>query len=402
MTNPKQEDATRAASSYMVSIAKHPQTDTKLSSSPLQSTAPNSASSSPISFGQNNATNIQPVSNMETANFESSGVALTIQDPQGFYSPTPQYNNYAASRGPLTPQSAPPATSRSRSGSVTSTGTTPVPSVIHTEPGMEGEASLSRTYGSTPRLPSMNSMSTGNLSSGSIASNLAAKKSNTKVTGKKKHQTSKPRTGGTITMAQSPSRPDGTSGATQTNGKKKQRRLERNRLSAQLSRRRRKQYLEELEDRVVRLSLDMDSGRRKHAFQAIDRITEMRQQVVSSAEAVVREIEGLAASMDQENRTMMLEFQLQNYMRLLEDAGPLARTNSKELLILNSFLGQQLKSFSLPSHAKFILWLSLQGDIYYRGGRAASERLSAARIGERVSSFSILVVRRKCAFQYRL
>ena len=146
MTNPKQEDATRAASSYMVSIAKHPQTDTKLSSSPLQSTAPNSASSSPISFGQNNATNIQPVSNMETANFESSGVALTIQDPQGFYSPTPQYNNYAASRGPLTPQSAPPATSRS--GGAPSTGTTPVPSVIHTEPGMEEEAKDSRRLAS--------------------------------------------------------------------------------------------------------------------------------------------------------------------------------------------------------------------------------------------------------------
>ena len=393
MTNPsyyqqhKQEDATRATSSFM-SIAKDPPTDTKLSSSPLQSTAPNSASSSPISFGKNNATNIHPATNMEIIDFESSGDALAIQDPQGLYSPTPQYNNYSASRGSLTPQSAPPATSRSRSGSATSSGTTPVPSVIHTEPGMEGEATLSRTYDSTPRLPSMNSMSTGNLSSGSIASNLAAKKSNPKVIGKKKHQTSKPKTGGNMTVAQSPSRPEGTSGGAKTNGQKKQRRLERNRLSAQLSRRRRKQYLEELEDRVVRLSLDMDSGRRKHAFQAIDRITEMRQQVLSSAEAVVREIEGLAGSMDQENRTMMLEFQLQNHMRLLEDAGPLARTNSKELLILNSFLGQQLKSFSLPSHAKFILWLSLQGDTYYRGGRAASERLSAARIGERVSSCS--------------
>lgn len=396
MTNPsyyrqqKEEDATRATSSFIVSKAKDHPTETKLSSSPLQSTAPNSTSSSPISFGKNNPTNIHPGVNMEMANFESSGEASTTRDPQGVrpeldrqhYSPSPHYNNYSASRGPLTPQSAPPATSRS--GGVASTVTTPVPSVIHTEPGMEGEATLSRTYGSTPRLPSMNSMSAGNSSSGSIASNLVAKKSNTKVTGKKKHQTNKPKTGGSVTLAQSPSGQDGSSGATKTNGQKKQRRLERNRLSAQLSRRRRKQYLEELEDRVVRLSLDMDSGRRKHAFQAIDRITEMRQQVLSSAEAVVREIESLAGNMDQENQTMMLEFQLQNYMRLLEDEGPLARTKSTELLILNSFLGQQLKSFSLPSQSKFILWLSLQGDIYYRGGRAASERLSAARIGERM------------------
>ena len=414
MTNPsyyrqqKQEDATRATSSFIGSKAKDHRTDTELSSSPLQSTAPNSTSSSPISFGKNNRTNIHPGVNMEMENFEASGEALTMRDPQGLrpeldrrhYSPSPHYNNYSASRGPLTPQSAPPATSRS--GGAASTGTTPVPSVIHTEPGMEGEATLSRTYGSTPRLPSMNSMSAGNSSSGSIASNLVAKKSNTKVTGKKKHQTNKSKTGGSVTLAQSPSGQDGSSGATKTNGQKKQRRLERNRLSAQLSRRRRKQYLEELEDRVVRLSLDMDSGRRKHAFQAIDRITEMRQQVLSSAEAVVREIESLAGNMDQENRTMMLEFQLQNYMRLLEDEGPLARTKSKELLILNSFLGQQLKSFSLPSQSKFILWLSLQGDIYYRGGRAASERLSAARIGERVSLYHINVVKRKYAFWHRL
>jgi hypothetical protein len=32
-----------------------------------------------------------------------------------------------------------------------------------------------------------------------------------------------------------------------------------------------------------------------------------------------------------------------------------------------------------------MMWLTLQTDTYYRGGRAASERLSAARIGERVS-----------------
>jgi hypothetical protein len=86
----------------------------------------------------------------------------------------------------------------------------------------------------------------------------------------------------------------------------------------------------------------------------------------------------------------MLQFQLDNSLRLLENDGHLSRTNSHELLVLNSFLGQQLKSFSLPSHAKFILWLTLQGDLYFRGGRAASERLSAARIGERVSNYFFL------------
>jgi len=249
---------------------------------------------------------------------------------------------------------------------------------------------MNNSFGSAPYFPTMKKSSSGTMSTGSSSSNLVAKRGTTKVTGKKKHQTNKPKSGSNSTLAQSASSPrpnDGGGGtAATTNGQKKQRRLERNRLSAQLSRRRRKQYLEELEDRVVRLSLDMDSGRRAHAFQAIDRITELRQQVLESAEAVVREIENSVGGtdMDNNNKTMMLEFQLDNYLRLLENSGALSRTNSEELLILNSFLGQQLKSFSLPSHAKFILWLSLQGDIYYRGGRAASERLSAARIGERM------------------
>ena len=38
----------------------------------------------------------------------------------------------------------------------------------------------------------------------------------------------------------------------------------------------------------------------------------------------------------------------------------------------------------LPSLTPFILWLTLQNDNFFRGGRAPSERLSAARIGERL------------------
>lgn len=370
MTNPnyyhrhKQEDATRVITSFKNSSS---QSDTKITSSPVRSTAPNSVSSSPLSFGysNNNLTISNPSSN--------NGNIMTA----------------TFSRGPLSPQSAPPTTSVPGFG--TSDHTNPVPSVIHTGSRVDGETNTNNSFGSAPYFPTMKKSSSGNMSTGSSSSNLVAKRGTTKVTGKKKHQTNKPKSGSNSTLAQSASSPrphdgGGGTGSTAT-GQKKQRRLERNRLSAQLSRRRRKQYLEELEDRVVQLSLDMDSGRRAHAFQAIDRITELRQQVLESAEAVVREIENSVGStdMDNNNKTMMLEFQLDNYLRLLENSGALSRTNSEELLILNSFLGQQLKSFSLPSHAKFILWLSLQGDIYYRGGRAASERLSAARIGERVS-----------------
>jgi hypothetical protein len=69
-------------------------------------------------------------------------------------------------------------------------------------------------------------------------------------------------------------------------------------------------------------------------------------------------------------------------VRLLEHG--LGR-NSSEMMLVTTFKHQQLRSFALPAQNKFILWLTLQNDQYFRGGRAASERLSAARIGERVS-----------------
>ena len=46
---------------------------------------------------------------------------------------------------------------------------------------------------------------------------------------------------------------------------------------------------------------------------------------------------------------------------------------------------QQLMSLVQPTEIKYLLWLSLQNDQLFRGGRSPSERLSAARIGERVS-----------------
>jgi hypothetical protein len=44
-----------------------------------------------------------------------------------------------------------------------------------------------------------------------------------------------------------------------------------------------------------------------------------------------------------------------------------------------------------PPSNRFVLWLSLQDDRFFRGGRSASERLSAARIGERVSSSGLRI-----------
>jgi len=140
---------------------------------------------------------------------------------------------------------------------------------------------------------------------------------------------------------------------------RRQKRLERNRESARLSRRRRKQYLEVLEERVTQLSIEMDQGRREHAGKAMETVIKKRKDAIFNHGTSTDEI---VAKLDCGLNRMSLE-----------------------LSVLSTFYIQQLKSLSLSPNSTFILWLTLQGDSYFRGGRAASERLSAARIGERVS-----------------
>mmetsp|Transcript_224 Transcript_224/g.259 ORF Transcript_224/g.259 Transcript_224/m.259 type:complete len:891 (+) Transcript_224:110-2782(+) len=367
----KQEYATRATSPVLRKITTHSSATEENSTMTLSPMT----SSSPLFFNNNNK---MMASANHRFNHDTSGDIPLIHK---HHQPDLEHRCYDSSisnkknlysRGPLSPQSAPPTTSALRGWSSASIGsTTPVPSIIHTQEGRNAERTMTKIgiptiYRSTGNMI----QSTGNLISKKTSTNTS------KVTGKKIHHPSKQKSG------------NSSDGANASSGSfKKQRRLERNRLSAQLSRRRRKHYLEELEDRVVQLSLEMDSGRRNHAFQAMDHISELRQQVLLSAVTITRDIESSSSDINgDKGDNMMLEFQLDNSLRLLESAGPLSRTNNHELLVLNSFLGQQLKSFSLPSHTKFILWLTLQGDLYFRGGRAASERLSAARIGERMLS----------------
>jgi bZIP transcription factor len=154
---------------------------------------------------------------------------------------------------------------------------------------------------------------------------------------------------------------NGVGGVGDSVNSRRQKRLERNRESARLSRRRRKQYLEILEERVTQLSMEVDQGRRAHASQAVTTTLYKRREVLEATD-----------KSDEEK------------IKLLEHG--LGRT-SPEMMVVSTFKYQQLKSFSLPPQSKFILWLTLQNDQYFRGGRAASERLSAARIGERVSSW---------------
>ena len=153
---------------------------------------------------------------------------------------------------------------------------------------------------------------------------------------------------------------------------RRQKRLERNRESARLSRRRRKQYLEVLEERVTYLSEEMDRGRRHHVLDAVQTYKDLRQELVQS---VTKTIESTIIDKD-------VASMYDQYAHLLNTS--LSRT-SDELSLSTTFGREYLKSLILPHSSKFVLWLTLQNDSYFRGGRSASERLSAARIGERVS-----------------
>ena len=162
---------------------------------------------------------------------------------------------------------------------------------------------------------------------------------------------------------------------------RKQKRLQRNRESARLSRRRRKQYLEVLENRVNYLCEEMDRGRREHVLGALREISLLRNGILQELEQ----------GTDANSGRMQDDQELLQKVSILGNEGALSRT-SRELMTVITFGREYLKSLVIPPSKKYIMWLTLQNDIFYRGGRAASERLSAARIGEKVRYFVLVEV----------
>lgn len=161
---------------------------------------------------------------------------------------------------------------------------------------------------------------------------------------------------------------------------RRQRRLERNRESARLSRRRRKQYLEVLEERVGTLSEQMDVGRREHVEKAVQTLKNLRDRRLHLS----LEIMAQANSSRSSQHIPVLE----SHLRALNGVNS---RSCDELRVANEFQKEQLRCLTLPAHSRFLMWLTLQNDQFFRGGRAASERLSAARIGEKVSFFTCIM-----------
>ena len=179
---------------------------------------------------------------------------------------------------------------------------------------------------------------------------------------------------------------------------KRQKRLERNRESARASRKRRKAYLEELELKVNRMSEEMDKGRMEHASIAVQTIRKMRLEKLHEVEQMLEGKPAASGSRSGIQHNVKSQISSPNSSTLEEQIQPLMSNLSRtsdELQIVQTFMKQQLMSLVQPTEIKYLLWLSLQNDQLFRGGRSPSERLSAARIGERVSLFFIIDV---CVF----
>ena len=179
---------------------------------------------------------------------------------------------------------------------------------------------------------------------------------------------------------------------------RRNKRLERNRESARASRRRRKQYLEDLDARVMQMGIDMDKGRIAHACSALKIVRAMRLGKVNEIEKKMplrtAPIGNRKSGISHNVTTTRVVPPSAPRSGLDDSANTLLTALSRanpELHIAQVFLKQQLMSILQSSGSKFFLWASLQHEEFYRGGRSPSERLSAARIGERVSTTLLIL-----------
>ncbi|KAL3802248.1 hypothetical protein HJC23_001792 [Cyclotella cryptica] len=196
---------------------------------------------------------------------------------------------------------------------------------------------------------------------------------------------------------------------------KRLKRLERNRESARLSRKRRKAYLEELEAKVHSLSAQMDRERILYANgflrQVRDRIKSAIYGENHAAEKAITVVRNpLAQHQQQQQQQNALGQGIKHNVQSLPPPSLHAGFNNANgnnnnntvnnnnvihnlhnvtrlpsaLQIIYTFQHQYQSSLVVSKESKFILWLMLQKEGFWRGGRGSSERLSAARIGERL------------------
>lgn len=133
---------------------------------------------------------------------------------------------------------------------------------------------------------------------------------------------------------------------------KRQRRLARNRESARQSRRRKKQYLELLEEKVSQLTESIDTTRASHLDRADEALNAVRSEILANL------TEELKSSTNEADVSSKIR---QGVQLIQERFGP----NSVERNAIKDYNFRQLDNLLLPPYCRFLLWLSIQDDAFY-------------------------------------
>jgi len=173
------------------------------------------------------------------------------------------------------------------------------------------------------------------------------------------------------------------------NEERRARRLARNRESARQSRRRKKEHLARLSERVNQLHAQIDTERKRLLGELEPKLQELRQ----------NEISKLKKSLDDEtsesdNGTKeILAHALKNVLGNTDPDCPVRRAAA-------SFQYSTLKHLLLPKYQEFLLWLTLHPESFFTAGkeerakavasqaptRASAARVSSKQIGEDITN----------------
>ena len=151
---------------------------------------------------------------------------------------------------------------------------------------------------------------------------------------------------------------------------KKKRRLIRNRESARQSRRRKKQYLELLEEKVDQLTSEVNLLRQKRLEQAARELHQQWQAKISSLEPVANALATELIRLKTQKEEVM-QPQVQDGFNKLNRQFRLSKMrfgpNSSDYLKILNHHFDLMKHILLPPYTRFLLWAMDQGDEFFKG-----------------------------------
>lgn len=159
------------------------------------------------------------------------------------------------------------------------------------------------------------------------------------------------------------------------------RRLARNRESARLSRRRKKEHLAFLSEKVNRLNESIENLRRERINNMEAELRKLRYEEINKLSSSLG-LNNVSKNIGEVGEAKQL------IQKILTDMGP----NSNLRRGVASSQYSQLRQLFLPQHYQFLLWVSLQSESFFTGAkeqrlqRTTASRVSSKQIGEEITS----------------